>query len=165
MQKGRNKFWRKNKAIAIFGGLTIVSALFSIGDMASKGARLSQMRSDLTQKTFDQIELEQNDELSQKQAAIANSRMQRGCVLVVDAKSAKNLVTLNEGQPVRDRTNTSYLPAGVTICGANGETAILRRNAEGIPVISEIAVGDRELIYKNLRRIRGAKVYYNTPRN
>lgn len=160
-----NKFWRKNKTVIIFGGLIAISTLFSIGDMVDKSARLSQMRSEITQSTFDQIRLEQNDEFSQKQAEIANARMKRGCVLVVDATSAKNLVTLNEGQPVRDRANKSYLPAGVTICGANGETAVLRRNAQGIPVIGDLAVGDRELIYENLKRIRGAKVYYNTPKN
>ncbi|MBD2771125.1 hypothetical protein [Iningainema tapete] len=161
----RNKFWRKNKTIIIFGGLIAISALFSIGDMMDKGARLSQMRATITQSTFDQMQLEQNDEFSQKQANIANARMRRGCILVVDATSAKNLVTLPEGQPVKDRANKSYLPAGVTVCGANGETAVLRRNAQGVPVISEIAVGDRELVYENLKRIRGAKVYYNTPKN
>jgi hypothetical protein len=141
----------------------LISTAFSINDILDKAARLGKVREEVTANNFNQIRIEQNDEIDQKRAAIANARMKRGCVLVVDSQSAKNLVTLVEGQPVRDRVNKSNLSQGLTVCGANGETAVLRNNKDGIPVISDIAVGDRELVYKNLSRIRGAKVFYNTP--
>lgn len=158
-----NRFWRRNKTPIIFGSLIALTIGLSINDLIDKTARLGKVREEVTANTFNQLKIEQNDQLDQKKAAIANARMRRGCVLVVDSSTAKNLVTLVEGQPVRDRANKSNLSPGVTVCGANGETAVLRNNSKGVPVISDIAVGDREYIYKNLARIRGAKVFYNTP--
>ena len=159
----RNRFWRRNKSAIIFGTLIAVTIGLSINDIKDKSARLGKVRADVTANTFNQLSIEQNDELDRKKALIANARMERGCVLVVDGATAKNLVTLVEGQPVKDRANKSNLSPGTTVCGANGETGVLRNNTQGIPVIADIAVGDRELVYKNLARIRGAKVFYNTP--
>lgn len=155
----RSRFWRKHKTPIIFGGLIALTTLFSIPDMMSKASKLGAIREEATQNTFNAIRVKQNDETDQQLRAIANERMKRGCVLVVDGQSAKNLVTLTPGQQVRDRANRSSLPDGVTVCGANGETAVIRNG-----VISDIAVGDRENIYPNLRRIKGASVYYNTPK-
>lgn len=159
----RNRFWRRNKTPIIFGVLTLITIILSFRDIKDKSAKFEKVRADVTANNFNQMSLENNDQLDQKKAAIANARMKRGCVLVVDGSTAKSLVTLVEGEPVKDRANKSNLSAGTTVCGANGETGVLRVNASGIPVISDIAVGNRELIYDNLKRIRGAKVYYNTP--
>jgi hypothetical protein len=158
-----SRTWRKHKTSIIFGGLILVSAVFSIGDMIDKASRLGALREQTNQTMFENLRIQQNNESDVTLRAIANERMKRGCILVVDNSSAKNLSALTEGKPVIDRKTKSYLPVGVTVCGANGETGVLRNNLEGVPVISDIAVGDRELVYKNLQKIRGAKVYYNTP--
>ncbi|MBW4675916.1 MAG: hypothetical protein KME52_18415 [Desmonostoc geniculatum HA4340-LM1] len=158
-----SRIWRKNKTSIIFGGALLLASAFSVGDLMDKGQRLGVVRQQITQNTFDVMRIQKNEETNKELQAIANKRMKRGCIPLVDNASAKNLVTLTEGKPVHDRKTNAYLSAGVIVCGANGETAVLANNADGVPVISDIAVGDRELLYQNLKKIRGARVYYNTP--
>ena len=56
------------------------------------------------------------------------------------------------------------MPEGTVVCDANGSTAILKNNAEGIPVADNFAfTGDRQLALNLIRKIHGARVYYNTP--
>ncbi len=158
-----NRFWRKNKTTVVFGVLFVGALGLSAGDIGNKMQSISEDRQQIAAQDRKQAMLEQGEEYDEAKAKIANARMKRGCILVVDLRTAKNLTTLVEGQPVRDRTTKAYLPAGVTVCGANGETAVIRQNQDGVPVISDIAVGDRELVYKNLKNVRGARVFYSVP--
>lgn len=159
-----SRFWRHNGHYVVFGGILLVSMAASAPGFMANSQKASQISEQLTNKSFDQTRMRRSEEIDAKNFEIANARMKRGCVLVVDAGSARNLVSFSEGMPVRDRTNSTNLPQGTVVCGANGETGVIRKNTEGVPVIQDIAVGDRELVYKNLQRVRGGKVFYNMPK-
>ena len=169
----KRRTWRRNKSKIIFGALILGSLAFSHNDISRNMAGMQQMRADLEKQANDQTKLELNEENIQAQSVIADSRLKRGCIpmvdpnpKVIDGFTYFNLVPLQKEAPVRDRTNKSYLVAGTCVVGANGETAILQENNEGVPVALNIAVGgSKELVDKNIRRIAGAKakVFWNTP--
>ncbi|MEL6166677.1 MAG: hypothetical protein AAFR37_24030 [Cyanobacteria bacterium J06628_3] len=139
----------------------------------NKADGINALRDEINAQQFNILRLQQNEEMLKAQSKIANSRMERGCVPVVDPEFKTingfkyfNLVTLQKGQPVRDRTNQTYLPAGTVVCGANGDTAELVLNDEGVPVAQNFAVGgSKALVEKNVQRFAGstAKVFWNTP--
>lgn len=109
-------------------------------------------------------QLEESAETAKQRAAIAVTRYKDGCTIVVVANSPRNLASLVKGQPVMDRISKAYLPEGTVVCDANGQTAILKNNSEGVPVADDFAfTGNRQLALNLIRKIHGAKVYYNTP--
>lgn len=62
------------------------------------------------------------------------------------------------------KTSKKSLPVGTVVCDGNGNTGILAPNSKGVPVVSDMAfTGNRELAIDQIRKIRGAKVYYFTP--
>ena len=108
--------------------------------------------------------LEESAETAKVRAVIAIQRYKDGCTIVVVANSPRNLASLVKGQPVLDRTSKAYLPEGTVVCDANGNTAVLKNNVEGVPVADDFAfTGDRQLALNLIRKIHGARVYYNTP--
>lgn len=167
------RFWRRNQKNIIFGTLILGSLALNHGDIGRNMSNISQMRAELEKQANNQTKLELNEENIAAQAVIANTRLKRGCIPVVDPHSKQidgftyfNLVPLQKEAPVRDRTNSSYLVSGTCVVGANGETAILEENNQGVPVALNIAAGgSKELVDKNIRRIAGskAKVFWNTP--
>ncbi|MBW4598969.1 MAG: hypothetical protein KME29_04975 [Calothrix sp. FI2-JRJ7] len=169
----RNRFWRRNKSRIIFGTLIVGSLALNHKGIARNMTNMENMRIELERQANYQTMLEMSEDNLAEQAKIADARLSRGCIPVVDPNSKKvgeftyfNLVPLQKAAPVRDRTNKSYLVAGTCVVGANGETAILRENQEGTPVALDIAAGgSKELVDKNIRRIAGSKarVYWNTP--
>lgn len=158
------RFWKKHGDKIFFGGMIATSVIFSLGDLNQRLSALGSLKQQSLENNVAALRIKQSHEQQQTLREVANQRMKDGCTLVVDVGTAKNLVTLQEGQPVRDRTNNSFLPEGITVCGANGETAVLKKNYQGVPVIQDIAVGDRQLIYPNLKKVKGASVYYNVPK-
>ncbi|NJL63541.1 MAG: hypothetical protein HC903_19040 [Methylacidiphilales bacterium] len=158
------KVWRRHKTEIIFISLALVAAAFSHQDIQRGMQSLSSERARITSNGEEQRRLEQNQELAKTKAAIAENRYKTGCTIVVAVNSPKNLATLVENEPILDRTTKKYLPNGTTVCDGNGNTAILAPNSQGIPVATDFAFnGDRELALQQVRKIRGAKVYYFTP--
>ncbi len=158
------KTWRKHKLEIGFGVLVIVAAVFSHGDIQRSMQGLSEDRARIASNASEQRRLEENAELVKVKAAIAEQRYKDGCTMVVAANSPRNLATLVLGEPVFDRTSKKPLPAGTVVCDSNGNTAVLASNTLGVPVVTDMAfTGNRELALAQIRKIKGAKVYYYTP--
>jgi hypothetical protein len=160
----QKKLWRKHKLEITFGAVALVAALFSHSDIQRSMQGLSEDRARIASNASEQRRLEENAELIKAKAAIAEQRYKDGCTLVVAVNSPRNLATLVEGEPVFDRTTSKPLPVGTVVCDAQGSTAVLASNANGVPVVADMAfTGKRELALAQLRKINGAKVYYVTP--
>lgn len=168
----RNRFFKKNQSLIVCGGIVAISAVFSIKDINRKMQGINKLSEAATAQRFDLLHLQQNEKILAEQSKIANARMKRGCVPVVDPNPKVingykyfNLVSLRAGEPVRDRTNKSNLPARTIVCGANGDTAeLVVKN--GIPVMANFAVGGSKAnVEKNVQRFAGrkAKVFWSTP--
>ncbi len=167
------RFWRKNKATVIFGALAIASLALNLGDIKHNMDSMSKMKADIESQANAQTKLELGEEAIAAQSKVANARLERGCIPVIDTLTRVvegieyvDLVPLQPGEPVLDRKNKSNLVAGTCVVGANGETSILENNVSGVPVAANLAVGgSHQLVLANVRRIAGseAKVYWNTP--
>ena len=158
------KHIRRHATEYIFAGIACVTAIFGHDDIQRQMNTLSADRSRISESASLLRQLEESAETAKQRAAIAVQRYKDGCTIVVVSNSPRNLASLVKGQPVFDRTSKAYLPEGTVVCDANGNTAILKNNAEGIPVADSFAfTGDRQLALNLIRKIRGARVYYNTP--
>jgi|GEM_PF-6891497 hypothetical protein len=167
--------WRRNRKNIIFGILMVGSLAVNHQSIGQNMESMRSLRQELEIQQNNQTRLELNEEAIAAMAKIASSRLTRGCVPVVDPRYKEikgyryfNLVPLQKEKPVRDRTNKSFLVAGTCVVGANGETAILEENEEGIPVARNIAAGgSKELVDRNIKRLAGAraKVFWNSPIN
>ncbi len=158
------KVWRRHKLEFGFGAVALVAAFFSHNDIQRSMQGLSEDRARIATNASEQRRLEENAELVKAKAAIAEQRYNSGCTLVVAVNSPKNLATLVLGEPVYDRTTNKPLPIGTVVCDGNGNTAVLASNANGVPVVTDMAfTGNRDLALAQLRKINGAKVYYYTP--
>lgn len=158
------KAWRRYKLEISFAALVVVAALFSHSDIQRSMQGLSQDRARIANNASEQRRLEENAELIKAKAAIAEQRYNNGCTIVVAANSPNSLATLVEGEPVFDRTSKKPLPNGTVVCDSNGNTAVLASNANGVPVVADMAfTGNRQLALDQIRKIKGAKVYYYTP--
>jgi len=154
----------RHKTEYIFVGIACGVALFGHKDIQKQMDSLSADRARISESAVEVRKLEEGAETAKERAVIAISRYKDGCTIVVAANSPRNLASLVKGQPVLDRTSKAYLPEGTVVCDANGSTAILKNNASGIPVADDFAfTGDRQLALNIIRKIHGAKVFYNTP--
>jgi hypothetical protein len=158
------KVWRKHKTEIIFVSVALIAALFSHKDIQKGMDSLASEKERVSLKTAEKRRLEESQELVKTRAAIAEQRYKDGCTIVVAVNSPRNLATLVEGETVLDRTSKKSLPAGTVVCDGNGSTGILASNAEGIPVTTDLAyTGNRQLAIEQVRKIKGAKVFYFTP--
>lgn len=163
-QYNTKRIWRKHKLEIVFGTVAVIAAFMSSGDIQRSMHSVSDDRARIASNASEQRRLEENAELVKAKAAIAEQRYNSGCTLVVAVNSPRNLATLVEGEPVYDRTTEKPLPVGTVVCDGNGNTAVLASNANGVPVVTELAfTGNRELALAQLSKINGAKVYYFTP--
>lgn len=159
-----NRIWRKHGSQIVFGSLIASSLLLSHNDIARNMQNISKAKETIATNTAQQQLMQEQLAHEKAQAEIAEARYKAGCTIVVAVNSPRNLATLVEGEPVFDRTSKKYLPAGTVVCDGNGQTAVLATNASGIPVVSDMAfTGNRSLAIEQVRKIRGAKVYYYTP--
>lgn len=158
------KAWRKHKTEIVFVAAALIAVVVGHKDIQNSMQSLNQERALVSIKASEERRLEQSQELAKNKAEIAQQRYKDGCAIVVAVNSPKNLATLVEGETVYDRTSKKPLPSGTIVCDANGNTGILSPNKNGVPVVSSVAfTGNRELAIEQVRKIRGAKVYYYTP--
>jgi hypothetical protein len=138
--------------------------LLSSKDISASVRSLSQARETIAGNSQQQLLLEEQLSHELSQAKVAEARYKAGCTIVVAVKAAKNLATLVEGETVLDRTTKKSLPVGAVVCDGNGNTGVLTASKDGVPVVGQMAfTGDRSLATEQVRKIKGAKVYYYTP--
>jgi hypothetical protein len=159
-----NRIWRKHNSKIVFGLLIAGSLILSSKDISANMQSLSIARTTIAFNGQQQMLLEQQLSYEQAASKVAEARYKSGCTIVVAAKAARNLATLVEGETVLDRTTKKSLPINTVVCDGNGNTGVLIADKDGVPVVGKMAfTGNRELAINQIKKIRGAKVYYYTP--
>ena len=148
----------------IFALIGCTVALLGHRDIQKQMDSLSSDRERIAQSYAQTRQLLESAEVAKSRANIAIQRYKDGCTIVVAVSSPKDLATLSQGEPVLDRITKNPLPSGTIVCDINGNTALLKNNPQGVPVASDFAfTGNRELALTLVKKIHGAKVFYNTP--
>lgn len=159
-----NRIWRKHSSKIIFGSLIAGSLILSSKDISANMQSLSQARTTIAFNSQQQMLLEEQLSHEQALSKVAQARYKAGCTIVVAVKAARNLATLVEGETVLDRTTKKSLPINTVVCDGNGNTGVLIAGKDGVPVVGQMAfTGDRQLAINQIKKIRGAKLYYYTP--
>lgn len=161
--KVRN-FFHRHSTDLVFAVVVLVLLFAARDDISRSIQLLNEDKTRISSTSQETRKLEQSQELAKAKAAIATQRYRDGCLLVVAVNSPMNLATLVPGESVLDRITKRPLPSGTVVCDGNGNTAILIPNLDGKPVIGEIAyTGNRDLVIQTVKKINGARLYYNTP--
>jgi hypothetical protein len=145
------RIWRKNKSSILFGGLTVISLLFSAPDISRSMGSIASLKSAIASNSEKRAQLEQQFEFENEQAAIAEGRYKKGCLPVVATVYPHKYVAIVEGQVIKDRITKKPLPNGSIVCDANGTTGVINEGAVGAIAFT----GDRDMVAKRLKRFRG----------
>jgi hypothetical protein len=134
-------------------GLAVVAAIPSLGNAKGTMAQFQEMREQSNADVAAHADLQLQQESAKGMAAIANERYTvLGCQPVVNWGQT-DYVSLVENEVVLDPVTQFPIPSGTLVCDANGNTAIMRHNAQGLPVAQSFAfTGDREVVLSRLRQ-------------
>jgi hypothetical protein len=131
-------------------GLAGLAAIPSLGNAQGILGDFQDMREQSQQDIADYSRLMLEQEAVLATAEIANQRYSAGCQPVVDWEQI-HYVSLIENEVVLDPITKFPIPAGTVVCDANGNTAIIRNNAEGWPVAQSFAfTGDQGIVRRRL---------------
>jgi hypothetical protein len=134
-------------------GVAFVAAIPSLGNANSTLADFQSMRDQSNADMATHADLMLQQDSAKAMAEIANERYTvLGCQPVVNWGQT-DWVSLVENEVVLDPETQFPIPAGTIVCDANGNTAIMQHNAEGLPVAQSFAfTGDREVVLSRLRQ-------------
>ena len=131
-------------------GLAALAAVPSFSNAQGTMSQFQEMREQSAQGAADHARLMLEQEEVAANAEIAVQRYLTGCAPVVDWNQI-NYVSLVENEVVLDPTTKFPIPAGTVVCDANGNTAIIRNNAQGWPVAQSFAfTGDQGVVRQRL---------------
>lgn len=142
-----NSWLQKNPMIPVlfFAGCVILALSRQTIEANLQSANLIQTANRTKSEKIKQIEI--SEALLAKQEAIAKSRFEKGCIMVVALRQPDKFTGLTENSPVIDRVRQTPLGANNIVCDANGGTSALVRDEEGRSVVGEIFyTGDKTLI-------------------
>jgi hypothetical protein len=145
------RIWRKNKSSIVFGGLTVISLLFSAGDITRSMGSIASLKGMIATNSEKQSQLEQQFEFENEQALVAEGRYKKGCLPVVATIYPHKYVAITLGQVIKDRITKKPLPNGSVVCDANGTTGVIGDGKVGAIAFT----GDRDMVAKRLKRFRG----------
>lgn len=136
----------------------------------------NQLRDSLKTEQADNQRLQTEQLVSEQRKEVADERYRSNCTMLFSLNENGYYTTLSEGDPVlkgelapkyRGKSlnfakmpKNSFLPAGMTVCDAYGNTAKLVKdpNLYGIAVVRDIAnTGDQALIKRAMERERGIR--------
>jgi len=148
------------------GGVVLVSAIPSLGNLGQLSGQISEARSEAKRINADMVELKLSQQEAEQKAAVAIQRYEGGCIPVV-SPDQRQYVSLIEDRPVIDTSSGVPLPAGSLVCDAHGNTAELVDH-DGDPTTEAIAqsfafTGRKEVIEFRLKQFKGAR--YSMPQN
>ena len=157
------KYIQRNPIQSALAGAAIVVCLLNSGTIGKALEQNSRQREALgaANQAITQLQLSEQNRL--KLAEIANQRYDQGCELVINGNDRSKYTNLVPGvgvlngnyQPAPGLPPTAYLPAGVVVCDAFGNTAVLKNEPiqeagnQVYPVARDFAsTQDRERIRK-----------------
>lgn len=112
----------------------------------------SQQRESMSQANQALQTLQVNEQHRAELAIVANSRYDKGCEMVYSTANPKTYTAINPDEPVLDGSSGGYMPAGVTLCDAFGNTAVIVDKFfpelnQTLPVVGEFAsTQDKEIV-------------------
>jgi hypothetical protein len=119
------KRFKRNPELYIVGGLLGFSLLLGMDSIKSNLQQVSMIRSQVQTNSKTQMALEASQQDAQAKAAIAESRYQSGCVIVVAGNNPDFHTSITEGAPVLDGVRGTALPPNTLVCDDQGNTAKL----------------------------------------
>ena len=128
------KYIKRNPIQSGLAGAAIVVCLLNLGPISEALRQNANQREVLgaANRAITEIQLSEQQRL--KLAEIANQRYDAGCEIVINGNDRPQYTALNPGDPVLDGAYepapglppNAYLPAGVVVCDAFGNTAVLK---------------------------------------
>ncbi|MBH8566750.1 hypothetical protein I8748_32140 [Nostoc sp. CENA67] len=139
------KFLRRRPVYAWgFAGLCVCLA-FSYPNLKANWEGMSKLQTQTRINTQQAWELKASQQATDKQAAIAEDRYNKGCLFVVTSRSNQQ-TALTAGEPVMDKARNTPLQPGAIVCDVFGTTGKIVPSENG-PVVSEIAfTGDSSVV-------------------
>lgn len=166
------KFIQRNPTESVLFAIAAGFLFINFGSLQSAMQRNAVMRQAVLENQEQvqsiQIDAQKRTEL----AEIANQRYDAGCEVILSLDRPGHYKALFEGTPVLDGVHAekyrknplkappgAYLPAGMTVCDAHGNTAILvaEPNSDGVvyPVTRQMATTtDVDRIRQAMERVR-----------
>lgn len=172
------EIWEEHKSEVVCTIGAIAVLLFNGGNIAKTIAQTNQLRDSAQIQEADSARIMSNQLLAEQKSDIANKRYEGGCTVIFSLNQQGHYTAITEGEPilkgefaakyrgknfdVRNLPKNVFLPAGMSVCDAYGNTAKLAKDPtlNNIAVATDIAnTGDQRLIKSAMDRARG--IYTN----
>lgn len=171
-------FFAEHKAECFCGAIAIVVLLTNLGSIKEFIGKNNQLRESMKTEQEDNQRLQVEQLVSEQRKEVADDRYRNNCTVIFSLNQQGHYTAITDGEPVlkgelapkyrgkkfdvRTLPKNAFLPAGMTVCDAYGNTAKLAPdpNLNGLPVSRDLAnTGDQALIKSAMERAKG--IYTN----
>lgn len=176
--KDFQNFFNEHKTECVCGAIAIVVLLANAGNMKGFVDSSNQLRESMKTEQADNQRLQVEQLVSEQRKEVADERYRNNCTMIFSLNQAGHYTAISEGDPIlkgelaskyrgknfdiRTLPRSAFLPAGMTVCDAYGNTAKLVSdpNLNRLAVARDLAnTGDQALIKSAMERSRG--IYSN----
>jgi hypothetical protein len=176
--KDLQNLFNEHKAECVCGVISVVVLLTNLGSIKQFVGENNQLRKSMKAEQTDNQRLQVEQLVDEQRKEVADERYRNNCTVIFSLNQAGHYTAINEGDPtfkgelaakyrgkaidLRKIPKGVFLPAGMTICDAYGNTAKLVKdpNLNGLAVARDLAnTGDQALIKSAMDRARG--IYSN----
>lgn len=177
--KDLHNFFNEHKAECVCGAIALVVLLTNLGSIKQFIGENNQLRESMKAEQADNQRLQVEQLVSEQRKEVADERYRANCTMIFSLNQTGHYTAISEGDPilkgelaslyrgkkgldVRRMPRSAFLPAGMTVCDAYGNTAKLvgDSNLNRLAVARDLAnTGDQTLIKSAMDRARG--VYSN----
>lgn len=178
MKPDLQHFFTEHKAECLCGGIAIVVLIANAGSIKEFIASNNRLRESLKAEQADNQRLQVEQLVSEQRKDVADERYRNHCTVIFSLNQANHYTAISEGDPVlkgelaskyrgknlnlRTMPKSAFLPNGMTVCDAYGNTAklVTDPNLNGLAVARDLAnTGDQTLIKSAMERAKG--IYSN----
>ena len=151
-RRNRNKLW-------IAGAIALITYIGAPGLLRNSAVIQARMGAEAENVKKTEL-LKISEKQLGKQAAIADQRLQRGCLFPVVAgkEDQGRLSSISEGTPVTNPDTGLPFPDGVTICDPYGSTGVIRNGG-----ISDITTTQNTELIRHAMANAGLKMKAGNP--
>ncbi|MBD1842134.1 hypothetical protein H6F89_01645 [Cyanobacteria bacterium FACHB-63] len=176
--KDLQNFFNENKAECVCGVIAAIVLITNLGSIKQFIGDNNQLRESMKAEQADNQRLQVEQLVSEQRKEVADDRYRNNCTMIFSLNQQGHYTAISEGDPIlkgelaaryrgkrfdlRKIHPFTFLPAGMTVCDAYGNTAKLvkDKNLNGIAVARDLAnTGDQALIKSAMERARG--IYSN----
>lgn len=176
--KDLQHFFNEHKTECVCGAIAVVVLLANTGNVKGFVDSSNQLRESMKTEQADNQRLQVEQLVSEQRKEVADDRYRNNCTVIFSLNQAGHYTAISEGDPIlkgelaskyrgknfdlRRMPRSAFLPAGMTVCDAYGNTAKLVSdpNLNRLAVARDLAnTGDPALIKSAMERARG--IYSN----